>query len=76
VILLLVTALAACPPPAHRAAAPPATQPGPDPDTALALVRIAQVFNDNYDRNDDGPAWDRWDARSQGVIYAVRAADR
>ena len=33
-----------------------------------ALVRIAQVFNNNYDDNHDGPVWDRWDARSQAVI--------
>jgi hypothetical protein len=40
----------------------------PDPGTAAALVRIAQVFNNDYDRNNDGPVYDRWDARSQAVI--------
>jgi hypothetical protein len=82
-VLLLVLALTACSAPAHRAATATATatvtatarpgvtgraQPGPDPETAAALVRIAQVFNDDYDTNHDGPVWDRWDARSQAVI--------
>ncbi len=73
-LLVAVTAQAACSPPAHRAAAtqtrPAArvTEPGLDPQTAAALVRVAQVFNNNYDRNDDRPVWDRWDARSQAVI--------
>lgn len=74
-MLLLVTALAACAPAAHRPA-PAATGPaaasapqrGPDPDTAAALIAIAQRFNNQYDGNDDGPVWDRWDARSQAVI--------
>jgi hypothetical protein len=47
---------------------PASSRPGPDPKTAAALVRIAQVFNDNYDHNNDGPAYDRWDSRSQAVI--------
>ena len=47
---------------------PASGRPGPDPKTAAALVRIAQVFNDNYDHNNDGPAYDRWDSRSQAVI--------
>jgi hypothetical protein len=74
-LLVTVTALTACSPTAHRAAAtqtrPAATRtarPSPDPETAAALVRIAQVFNNDYGRNDDGPVWDRWDARSQAVI--------
>src|SRR6266516_551819 len=32
------------------------------------LVRIAQAFNTNYDHNNDGPVYDRWDARSQAII--------
>jgi hypothetical protein len=52
----------------HPLPARQAPRPGPDPKTAAALVRIAQAFNDNYDRNNDGPVWDRWDARSQAVI--------
>jgi hypothetical protein len=71
-ILLLIAALTACSPPAHPAAAaaprPAATRPGPDPRSPAALVRIAQAFNDNYDHNNDGPVWDRWDVRSQAVI--------
>jgi hypothetical protein len=47
---------------------PVTSRSGPDPQTAAALVRIAQVFNDNYDHNNDGPAYDRWDSRSQAVI--------
>ncbi len=29
---------------------------------------VAQVFNDEYSRNDDGPVYDRWDTRSQALI--------
>jgi hypothetical protein len=73
--LLLVMTLGACSAPSRDApaglgqtAAPGRPEPGPDPGTAAALVRVAQVFNDNYDRNNDGPVYDRWDARSQAVI--------
>ena len=74
--LVLVVAMGACSAsPHHRASAATtrpgpagATRPGPDSRTGAALVRIAQVFNDDYDRNNDGPVWDRWDARSQAVI--------
>jgi hypothetical protein len=45
-----------------------ATSQPPDPRTAAALVRIARVFNTDYDHNRDGPVWDRWDTRSQAVI--------
>jgi hypothetical protein len=64
-ILLLVTALSAC---SARPGVPGPAQPDPDPRTAAALVRIAQVFNNNYDDNNDGPVWDRWDARSKALI--------
>ncbi len=74
-ILFLAMALSACSSPAHHASVAPSqpgvaatTQPAPDPRTAAALVRIAQVFNTDYDHNNDGPVWDRWDARSQAVI--------
>ena len=74
-VMTLASALTACSAPAShtvatrtRPAAPPATQPGPDPKTAAALVSIAQAFNDDYGRNADGPVYDRWDARSQAVI--------
>jgi hypothetical protein len=55
-------------PPPSAATAAPAAQPSPDQATAAALVRIAQVFNTDFGRNDDGPVYDRWDARSQAVI--------
>src|SRR6266581_1941579 len=68
-ILFLVTALSACSAPPHhpavataRPSTPGPAQPGPDPMTATALVRIAQVNNNN------GPVWDRWDARSKALI--------
>ena len=74
-ILFLVTALSACSAPPHhpavataRPSTPGPAQPGPDPMTATALVRIAQVFNNNYGENNDGPVWDRWDARSKALI--------
>lgn len=74
-ILVLVIGVGGCSSPARHAGATgsppsraPAAQPGPDPATAAALVRIAQVFNTDFGRNDDGPVYDRWDARSQAVI--------
>jgi hypothetical protein len=75
--LLLAIALSACTSPARHAPAPgtgtrpgaaPAARPGPDPHTAAALIRIAQVFNNDYDHNNDGRVYDRWDTRSQAVI--------
>ena len=71
--LLLIAGLTACSPAASRPApARPAaastSRPGQEPETASALVAIAQRFNNSYDSNDDGPVWDRWDARSQAVI--------
>jgi hypothetical protein len=38
----------------------------PDPHTASALLKIATVFNREYDGGNYGPAYTRWDARSQG----------
>jgi hypothetical protein len=74
-ILLLVMALGACSKSPHHASAagtqPSATattRPAPDRKSVTALVHIAQIFNNNYDDNHDGPVWDRWDARSQAVI--------
>jgi hypothetical protein len=73
-VFTLVVGVGACSSPARPAAtaarpiATAATQPAPDPETAAALVRIAQVFNTDFGRNDDGPVYDRWDARSQAVI--------
>lgn len=74
-ILLAALALTACssaadqPSPSHTSLVPTAAaELGPDPKTAAALLRIAQTFNNDYDNNNDGPVWDRWDARSQAVI--------
>lgn len=74
-LLVLVMALGACSTSPHhppvagiQPSATATTRPAPDPKSVTALVRIAQVFNNNYDDNHDGPVWDRWDARSQAVI--------
>ena len=74
-ILVLAIGLGGCSAPARHAGATgsprplaPATRPSPDPSTAAALVRIAQVFNTDFGQNNDGPVYDRWDARSQAVI--------
>ena len=50
--------------------------PPPDPRTASALVKVATVFNNEYDRGDYGPVYDRWDARSQAVITRARYIKR
>jgi hypothetical protein len=74
-ILMLAVGLGGCSSPARHAGATgsprsgaPTAQPSPDPATAAALVRIAQVFNTDFGQNQDGPVYDRWDARSQAVI--------
>jgi hypothetical protein len=48
-------------------AASPAPLP-PDPHTRSALLKIATVFNHDYDTGDYGPVYARWDARSQAII--------
>ncbi len=48
-------------------AAPAASLP-PDPHSASALLKIATVFNHDYDTGDYGPVYARWDARSQAII--------
>jgi len=40
----------------------------PEAETATALFKIAQKFNDEYAQNDVEPVYDRWDLRSQAVI--------
>src|SRR3981081_949656 len=74
-ILVLAIGLGGCSAPARHAGATggpppqaPATRPSPDPSTAAALVRIAQVFNTDFGQNNDGPVYDRGDARSQAVL--------
>ena len=63
--------------PGH-APASPAPLP-PDPHTAAALLRIATVFNHDYDTGHYGPVYARWDARSQAIItrngYLTRHRD-
>jgi hypothetical protein len=49
----------------------PAMSPSPlppDPQTGSALLKIATVFNHDYDTGDYGSVYARWDARSQAVI--------
>jgi hypothetical protein len=48
----------------------------PDPRTTSALLKIATVFNDEYDRGDYGPVYARWDARSQAVITRAQYIKR
>ena len=55
-VLLSLAILSAC-----------SNSPG-DSKSAKALVSIAQVFNDDYGRNNDGSVYDRWDARSKALI--------
>ena len=64
---VLATLTAGCAAQTGRPAARPAAAAS-DPRTATALLRIATVFNNDYDGGDYGPVWDRWDARSQAVI--------
>ena len=65
--VLAATAAAGC----SAQASPPAAvrhAPAGDPRTAAALLTIATVFNNDYDSGHYGPAYDRWDARSQAII--------
>ena len=41
-----------------------------DPATAAALLRIATVFNNDYDSGVYGPVYDRWDARKAIISRA------
>jgi hypothetical protein len=58
-----------------RAAASAVPLP-PDPRTTSALLKIATVFNNDYDRGVYGPVYDRWDARSQAVITRAQYITR
>jgi hypothetical protein len=40
----------------------------PEGQSAATLLKVATVFNREYDSGDYGPAYDRWDSRSQAVI--------
>ena len=48
----------------------------PDPRTASALLKIATVFNNDYDSGDYGPVYARWDARSQAIITRAQYIKR
>ena len=58
-----------------RAVPSPAASP-PDARTAAALLKIATVFNNEYDQGDYGPVYDRWDARSRAVITRAQYIKR
>ena len=82
--------LAACSAPARPAATASRTAPAsgptaapaatrtwpPDPQTMAALLRIAQVFNTDYDSARYGAVYDRWDARSQAIISRAEYIQR
>jgi len=46
----------------------PAVSLPPDPHTASDLLKIATVFNRDYDNGNYGPVYARWDARSRAII--------
>ena len=57
----------AAPSPAHHRSSSVQQLPS-DPHSGTALLKIATVFNDDYDRGVYGPVYDRWDARSKALI--------
>jgi len=63
----LVVSCSAAPALAHHEPSP-ATPLTRDPDTAAALLRIATVFNNDYDSGVYGAVYDRWDTRSKAII--------
>jgi uncharacterized protein (DUF3084 family) len=72
-VAALVVAAGGCTPQVGRpaqspSAASPAAVTSRDPRTAAALLRIATVFNREYDNGVYGPVYDQWDVRSQAVI--------
>jgi hypothetical protein len=52
---------------AHHESSPAGPLPS-DLHTAATLLKVATVFNDDYDRGVYGPVYDRWDARSKALI--------
>jgi hypothetical protein len=56
--------------------ATPAASLPPDPHTAAALLKIATVFNHDYDTGDYRPVYARWDARSQAIISGASYIQR
>jgi hypothetical protein len=54
---------------AQSASPTPATPTRPPEAQSVAtLLKVAAVFNREYDNGDYGPVYDRWDSRSQAVI--------
>ena len=41
---------------------------GGDADSGVALRAVATAFNNNYEHNDVGAVYDRWDSASQALI--------
>jgi hypothetical protein len=62
-----VVSCSAAPTATHHLSSPVRPLPR-DPHTVTALLKIAAVFNDDYDRGVYGPVYDRWDARSKVLI--------
>jgi hypothetical protein len=62
-----VVSCAAAPAASHHVLSPAGPLPR-DPYTVTALLKIATVFNDDYDHGVYGPVYDRWDARSKALI--------
>jgi hypothetical protein len=48
----------------------------PDPRTTSALLKVATVFNNDYDSGNYGPVYARWDERSQAVITRAQYIKR
>jgi hypothetical protein len=65
--LAVVVTATGCAAHASRPAASPAAA-ARDPRTVAALLRIATVFNRQYDSGDYGPVYGRWDTRSRAII--------
>ena len=65
-IAVAVAAVAACTTQVSGPAAP--SGPARDPRTVAALLKVATVFNNEFEGGDYGPVYDRWDARSQAII--------
>lgn len=51
-----------------RSPAVPQPTAAPESRSAATLLKIATVFNRDYDNGDYGPVYDRWDGRSQAII--------
>jgi len=64
----VVGLMASCSATAAQHGSSPATPPPRDPHTVTALLKIATVFNNDYDNGVYGPVYDRWDARSRAII--------